>query len=233
MIRLDKYFSGQGVLSRTLVAEAIKRKRIAVNGVTATRKDVKIDENKDVITLDGNHIAYKKYVYVMLNKPLGVVSATEDGKDKTVIDILPDELQKTGLFPSGRLDKETSGLIILTNDGVSSHKRLSPKNHVEKVYEYECIEELSDEDKQKIEQGITLKDGYTTKPCMIEKTDGYSGKITLTEGKYHEIRRLFGAVGNKITSLKRVSFGSILLDDKLESGEWRYLTKDEIKEFTK
>ena len=233
MMRLDKYFSGQGVLSRTLVAEAIKRKRIAVNGVTATKKDVKIDENKDVITLDGNPIAYKKHVYVMLNKPLGVVSATEDGKDKTVIDLLPDELQKAGLFPSGRLDKETSGLMILTNDGVSSHKRLSPKNHVEKVYEYECIEELSDEDKRKIEQGITLKDGYTTKPCVIEKADGYSGKITLTEGKYHEIRRLFGAVGNKITSLKRVSFGNILLDDKLESGEWRYLTKDEIKEFTK
>ena len=169
----------------------------------------------------------------MLNKPLGVVSATEDGKDKTVIDLLPDELQKASLFPSGRLDKETSGLMILTNDGVSSHKRLSPKNHVEKVYEYECIEELSDEDKRKIEQGITLKDGYTTKPCVIENADGYSGKITLTEGKYHEIRRLFGAVGNKITSLKRVSFGNILLDADLESGEWRYLTKDEIKEFTK
>ncbi len=232
-MRLDKFFSEQGVLSRTETGAALKQKRVFVNGVVATKKDMKIDEFKDVVILDGKKIKYRKYVYVMLNKPLGYVSATRDGREKTALDLLPSELKNLGLFPSGRLDKDTCGLMILTNDGISSHKRLAPKTHEKKAYEYGCADALTDFDKEQIERGITLKDGYTTKPCVVEKTDAFSGKITLTEGKYHEIRRLFGAVGNKITSLKRISFGNIKLDDTLKYGEWRYLTDEEIADFTK
>ena len=232
-MRLDKFFSEQGVLSRTETGAALKQKRVFVNGVVATKKDMKIDEFKDVVILDDKKIEYRKYVYVMLNKPFGYVSATRDGREKTALDLLPSELKNLGLFPSGRLDKDTCGLMILTNDGISSHKRLAPKTHEKKTYEYSCADALTDFDKEQIERGITLKDGYTTKPCVIEKTDEFSGKITLTEGKYHEIRRLFGAVGNKITSLKRISFGNIKLDDTLKYGEWRYLTDEEIADFTK
>ena len=140
-MRLDKFFSSQKILSRRESEEALKKGRISVNGVTVKKGDLKVDEEKDEIALDGKVIKYQKYAYILVNKPSGVVSATEDGRDKTVIDLLPDDLQKLGLFPCGRLDKDTTGLVVLTNDGVSAHNALSPKKHVEKKYYFETADE--------------------------------------------------------------------------------------------
>lgn len=229
-MRLDKYFSSQKILSRSECSEYLKKGRIAVNGEIVKKSDLKIDTEKDEITLDGKPIKYEKYVYILLNKPFGVVSSTEDGRDKTVIDLLPESLQKRNLFPCGRLDKDTVGLVVITDDGESAHAALSPKRHVEKEYYFETADEYDEEDRKAIENGLTLRDGYTTKPCKIERKSEKSGIITLTEGKYHEIKRLFGARGNKITFLRRDSFGGIRADD-LDSGEWRYMTEEEVKKF--
>ena len=231
-MRLDKFFSEQKILSRKEVGERLKKGQITVNGEIVKKGDLKIDENNDEIALNGKVIKYQKYVYVLLNKPAGYVSATEDNRDKTVIDLLPPELQKLDLFPCGRLDKDTLGLVILTNDGISAHNALSPKHHVEKKYYFETADEYFDSDITAIENGITLADGYITKPCKIERIADKKGYITLTEGKYHEIKRLFGARGNKIIFLQRISFSDIVLGD-LPLGEWRYLTEHEQAVFTK
>ena len=229
-MRLDKYFSSQKILSRSECSEYLKKGRIAVNSEIVKKGDLKIDPEKDEITLDGKPIKYKKYVYILLNKPFGVVSSTEDGRDKTVIDLLPESLQKRNLFPCGRLDKDTVGLVVITDDGESAHAALSPKRHVEKEYYFETADEYDEEDRKAIENGLMLRDGYTTKPCKIERKSEKSGVITLTEGKYHEIKRLFGARGNKITFLRRDSFAWIQIGD-LDSGEWRYMTDEEVKKF--
>ena len=230
-MRIDKFFSEIGKFSRKECAEKLKKGLITVNGVIVKKGEFKVDPEKDVVCYNNEIIKYKKYAYILVNKPTGVVSATEDGRDKTVVDLLPEEMKKLNLFPCGRLDKDTVGLVILTNDGISAHNALSPKHHVEKKYYFEVADEFDDGDKTAIENGLTLADGYTTKPCKIERLDGKSGHITLTEGKYHEIKRLFGARGNKITFLERISFSQIQLGD-LPRGEWRYLTEEEEKIFT-
>lgn len=230
-MRIDKFFSEIGKFSRKECAEKLKKGLITVNGVIVKKGEFKVDPEKDVVCYNNEIIKYKKYTYILVNKPTGVVSATEDGRDKTVVDLLPEEMKKLNLFPCGRLDKDTVGLVILTNDGISAHNALSPKHHVEKKYYFEVADEFDDSDKIAIENGLTLADGYTTKPCKIERLDGKSGHITLTEGKYHEIKRLFGARGNKITFLERISFSRIQLGD-LPRGEWRYLTEEEEKIFT-
>lgn len=233
MIRIDKFFSETGTLSRTETAKAIKFGQIFVDGEKVKTSDIKIDEKKAVVTYLGQVVNYQKYVYIMLNKPQGVISATEDKSQKTVLDLLPDKYKKMNLFPCGRLDKDTLGLVILTNDGESGHKALAPKSHVKKTYLFECADNLSSADVVKIEQGVLLKDGYLTKPCEIEMINCKKGKITLTEGKYHEIKRMLGAVGNKITYLERISFGGIILDSSLKRGEWRELNCQEINIFCK
>ena len=226
MMRLDKFFSEQKILSRKEVADKVKKGCIAINGVIAKKAVIKIDETKDVVTLDDQIVQYKKFVYLLLNKPQGYVSSTDDPRDKTVLDLLPPDLKKFDLFPCGRLDKDTVGLVILTNDGVSAHNNLSPKRHVKKKYFFTTADEYSDQDVDAIQAGITLADGWTTKPCKIDRVDGKNGYITLVEGKYHEIKRLFGARGNKIVFLQRVSFSSIVLGD-LPEGEYRHLTPEE------
>lgn len=223
-MRLDKFLTNHTQLSRSESVKAIKQGRIKIQGVSKISPDIKIDENSTEVFLDGNKIEYQKFIYLMLNKPQGVVSATDDKKQKTVLDLLPQEYKKYNLFPCGRLDKDTVGLVILTNDGSGAHKVLSPKHHVEKVYYYECAEILSQENIKQIEQGVLLKDGYLTKPCKIHVLSNNSGNITLTEGKYHEIKRIFGALSNRITFLKRIKFGNIQLDENLKEGEFRSLT---------
>ncbi len=230
-MRLDKFFSEQKILTRKEVSDCVKKGLISVNGEIVKKNDFKIDEYKDQVCFRGQIILYKKYTYIMLNKPSGYVSSTEDNRDKTVIDLLPPNLQKLELFPCGRLDKDTVGLVILTNDGISAHNALSPKHHVQKKYYFTTADSYSDDDISAIERGITLADGYTTKPCTIERVDSDKGYIILTEGKYHEIKRLFGARGNKITFLQRVSFSKIELGDLL-LGEWRFLTEEEENIFT-
>lgn len=226
-MRLDKFVSNNTNLSRSEASGQIKKGNVCVDGVVVTSPEYKIDENINKISLFGDVVNYQKYTYLMLNKPQGVVSATTDTRDKTVLDLLPSEYKKQNLFPCGRLDKDTLGLVILTNNGQGAHKLLAPKNHVTKEYEYKCADALSNKDKQKIEQGILLKDGYTTKPCIIKQLSPQNGIITITEGKYHEIKRMFGAVGNKITFLKRISFGTIKLDPNLSYGQFRPLTPEE------
>lgn len=231
-MRLDKFFSQTGTLTRSQVQKQLKLGKVTVNGETIKKADYKVDPDKDEIRYNENKIVYRRFVYIMMNKPRGVVSATEDRDQKTVLDLLPEDLLKFDLFPCGRLDKDTTGLVVLTNDGISAHNALSPKKHVEKKYSFETADAYSDADVTAIESGITLKDGYSTKPCKIERISETEGYIYLTEGKYHEIKRLFGARSNKITKLGRIGFGKLEIGD-LPEGDWRYLTEEEISWFAK
>lgn len=231
-MRLDKFFSQTGTLTRSQAQKQLKLGKVTVNGETIKKADYKVDPEKDEIRYNDDKIVYRRFVYIMMNKPRGVVSATEDRDQKTVLDLLPEDLLKFDLFPCGRLDKDTTGLVVLTNDGISAHNALSPKKHVEKKYSFETADAYSDDDVTAIESGITLKDGYSTKPCKIERISETEGYIYLTEGKYHEIKRLFGARSNKITKLGRIGFGKLEIGD-LPEGDWRYLTEEEISWFTK
>lgn len=231
-MRLDKFFSQTGTLTRSQVQKQLKLGKVTVNGETIKKADYKVDPDKDEIRYNDDKIVYRRFVYIMMNKPRGVVSATEDRDQKTVLDLLPEDLLKFDLFPCGRLDKDTTGLVVLTNDGISAHNALSPKKHVEKKYSFETADAYSDADVTAIESGITLKDGYSTKPCKIERISETEGYIYLTEGKYHEIKRLFGARSNKITKLERIGFGKLEIGD-LPEGDWRYLTEEEISWFAK
>ena len=229
-MRIDKFLSNMGIASRTESSKAARQGMILVNGAAVKKADAHIDPNKDVITYCGRVIEYRKYTYILMNKPDGVVSATEDGRDKTVIDLLPEELQKLNLFPCGRLDKHTLGLVMLTDDGDLAHRLLSPKHHVEKKYYFECKYPLKEEEIVYLQKGATLEDGYITKPSQIELFEnGKSGHITLVEGKYHQIKRMLESVNNKITYLERITFGPLVLDTTLARGQWRFLTEDEIK----
>lgn len=219
-----------GIASRSESSRAARLGQILVNGVSVRNADAHIDPEVDEVVFCGRTVSYRKYTYILMNKPDGVVSATEDGRDKTVLDLLPEELRKLNLFPCGRLDKHTLGLVLLTDNGELSHRLLSPKRHVRKTYRFESKFEMNDTDKEYLEKGATLEDGYVTKPSEIELfEDRKSGKITLTEGKYHQIKRMLESVNNKITYLERISFGPLSLDVDLERGEWRYLTQEEIK----
>ena len=233
-MRIDKFLSNMGVATRTESSRAARAGLILVNGKPVKKADVHVDPEKDMITYCGRKIEYRKYTYILMNKPDGVVSATEDGRDKTVIDLLPEELQRLNLFPCGRLDKHTLGLVMLTDDGDLAHRLLSPKHHVKKKYRFESKFPLSDEEIEYLEKGATLEDGYVTKPSRIELfEDKRSGYITLTEGKYHQIKRMLESVNNKITYLERITFGPLALDEKLARGEWRFLTQNEIDELEK
>ena len=230
-MRIDKFLSNMGIASRTESSKAARQGGIVVNGVAVKGADVHIDPDKDEVIFCGRTIEYRKYTYILMNKPDGVVSATEDGKDKTVIDLLPEELQKLNLFPCGRLDKHTLGLVMLTDNGDLAHRLLSPKHHVKKKYFFESKFPLTDEEIKYLEAGATLEDGYITKPAEIELcADKKSGYITLVEGKYHQIKRMLESVNNKITYLERVTFGPLALDESLARGEWRFLTKNEIEQ---
>ena len=227
-MRLDKFLVSTGKISRSDAGRAARGGKITVNGVVEKKADRHIDPDTDVITLHGERIVYRRYTYIMLNKPEGFVSATEDGRDPTVLTLLPQELQRVGLFPCGRLDKYTLGLMLLTNDGELSHRLLSPRHHVEKRYAYTCKFPLPQEDMTILEAGVELEDGYQTKPArIIAEPQSQQGIIVLTEGKYHQIKRMFDAVGNKIRSLERITFGPLSLDPSLDRGDWRYLTDEE------
>ena len=192
-----------------------------------------------VITLDGVPVIYREFTYIMMHKPQGVVSATDDPGETTVLDLLPEHLRRLNLFPCGRLDKNTTGFVLLTSDGVLSHRVLAPKRHAEKVYRFSVKFPLSEEDVTTLEAGVTIaSDSYAeewkTAPCRVLPDDNrLGGEIVLTEGKYHQIKRMMEAVHNQITSLARVSFCGISLDPDLKPGEWRYLTEEEEAQLKK
>ena len=227
-MRIDKFISELGIASRKDASRIARSGGVVVNGNAVRDLSRHIDPERDSVIFQGRELTYKKYVYVMLNKPEGYVSATEDSKLPVVTELLSEELQARGLFPVGRLDKDTVGLMILTNNGSLAHTVLSPKHHVEKEYYFESAEPLSSDAEEKFRSGIILKDGYECKSAKIElNSDRKSGIITLTEGKYHQIKRMVASFGNAVTYLKRISFATIPLDKSLDSGEWRYLTPEE------
>ncbi|MBQ9113181.1 MAG: rRNA pseudouridine synthase [Clostridia bacterium] len=230
-MRLDKFLVTTGCCTRSVAKKQVRAGAVSVNGVCPKSSDVNIDPETDTVTYCGKKVIYRKYTYIMLNKPEGYVSATEDGRDKTVLDLIPPEARTKGLFPCGRLDKNTLGLMLITDNGELGHKLLAPKSHVAKVYRFKSKFPVSEADAKRFESGLVLEDGYETKPALIElEGDGDEGLITLVEGKYHQIKRMLEALDNKITYLERLQFGPLTLDPALDRGEWRYLTEQEITE---
>ncbi len=226
-MRLDRFLSECGVTSRSEAVKAIRLGAALVDGVPRRDPGAHIDPEKANVCFRGEPVIYRRFTYIMLNKPAGAVSATRDPKEKTVTELLPPPLQKQGLFPCGRLDKDTLGLLILTNDGEAAHRKLSPRRHAEKIYRFELAEDLPEETRLRLEGGVMLEDGLLTAPCRIVMQGEKSGEITLTEGKYHEIKRLFGSAGNRVTGLERIAFAGIRLDESLPRGGWRFLTPEE------
>lgn len=230
-MRLDKFLTATGTCSRSVAKKQVRAGAVSVNGRIPKGAELDVNEETDVVIYCGRRVVYRKYTYIMLNKPEGYVSATEDGRERTVLELLPEELRGIGLFPCGRLDKNTLGLILLTNNGELAHRLLAPKSHVSKVYRFRSERPMSVEDAERFKSGLVLEDGYETKPAEIElSTGGDGGLITLVEGKYHQIKRMLEVLDNKITYLERISFGPLELDVALERGRWRYLTDTEISE---
>ena len=232
MERLDKILASQGTLSRRDVKDIIKKGRVSINGIVAKKSDIKIDIEKDLVTLDGEALSLKKHIYIMLNKPQGIVSASESDTDETVVDLVPDELYRKGLFPAGRLDKDTTGFVLITDDGDFAHKILSPKNHIFKTYLATLDHHLSEGDIEMLEKGITLADGTTLKEAKVEilnECENPVVKIMICEGKYHQVKRMFAAAGNKVIALHRSKMGELELDSALKEGECREITHDELE----
>lgn len=228
-MRIDKLLSDMGLATRSEARAACKSGHILVDGKAVRDSSLHVDPEKQSITFRGREISYRKYTYVMLNKPEGYVSATEDSKLPVVTELLDEELQRMELFPVGRLDRDTTGLMILTNNGPLAHRVLSPKHHVPKVYRFTAAEPMADGVEEQFRDGVTLADGYECKSAIIELDDDrMGGFITLTEGKYHQIKRMVASTHNRVVTLERITFGGIQLDDSLARGESRLLTAEEI-----
>lgn len=227
-MRIDKYLSNMGVGSRKEVKEYIKKGYVLVNGETVTKGTIHIDENKDVVKFKDEDIEYKQYVYLMMNKPAGVVSATKDIGD-TVIDLIDEKYYGKDIFPAGRLDKDTEGFILLTNDGKLAHNLLSPKKKVYKKYFAIVKNSLKEEDIKTFKNGVFLEgEDYLTMPAKLEIIDAHSANVYIQEGKYHQVKRMFHACDNEVTYLRRISFGNLDLDENLKLGEYRELTEEEL-----
>lgn len=228
-MRIDKLLSELGLCTRREAAKIARSGGILVDGAVVRDVSEHIDPNKNRISLLGREVVYQKYTYVMLNKPTGYVSATDDKSLPYVTELLPEELRRRELFPVGRLDRDTVGLMILTNNGPLAHSLLSPKHHVKKEYYFTAAEPLDADAERDFREGITLADGYECKSAELYLADNRrEGRIVLTEGKYHQIKRMIASRNNRVTSLERTSFGGISLDPALDRGEWRYLTDEEI-----
>lgn len=231
MERLDKILATQGTLSRRDVKELIKKGLVTVNGVVVKDSSLKIDENKDVVFLNGEELTLKKHIYIMMNKPQGIISASDSKDDETVVDLVPDYLYRKGLFPAGRLDKDTTGFVLITDDGDFAHRILSPKNHIFKTYIAGLEHGLGTAEVEMLENGITLADGTVLKEAkveIIEDGDKPLVKIMICEGKYHQVKRMFAAAGNKVISLHRSKMGDLELDINLKPGECREITAEEL-----
>lgn len=232
MERIDKILSNLGYGTRKDLKNIVKNGMVQVNGITIKDSAMKVDPEKDKIVINGEEIFYREFIYLMMNKPAGVISATFDNKDETVIDLLEVEHQVFEPFPVGRLDKDTVGLLLLTNDGDLNHRLISPKWKVDKVYFAKIDQKVTEEDIEKFKHGITLDDGYRCKEAILEiqkaSEEGSEIVLTIQEGKFHQVKRMFEAVGKKVTYLKRIEFGTLPLDEDLEEGEYRELTEEEI-----
>lgn len=229
-IRLDKFISVNTDYSRSDIRIAARRGKIIVNGEVVRACDAKIDPDSDVITIHGDVVKNYNSVYLVMNKPAGVISASNDKKAKTVIDLVPEEFRHFELFPVGRLDRDTTGLLIITNDGDFAHRVISPKNDIEKCYSVELDGEISIAMKSEFKKGIILADGTRCKPAKLKITGSNTALVTITEGKYHQIKRMFGVLGLGVNKLHRISVGELCLKDSQKSGECVLMDYAEISE---
>ncbi|CAG7839097.1 pseudouridine synthase [Clostridium haemolyticum] len=233
MERLDKILSNLGYGSRKEIKALVKKGEIEIDGKIIKDNGIKVDPNKSTIKVSGEEINYRKYIYLMMNKPAGVVSATFDNYDETVIDLLDYEYTVFDPFPVGRLDKDTEGFLLITNDGELNHRLTSPKWHVDKIYYAEIDKIVDEKDIRAFEKGIVLDDGYKCLPAKLEilsaDENGSEVNITIQEGKFHQVKRMFEAREKKVIYLKRLQMGNLVLDKSLNEGEYRELTEDEIK----
>jgi len=228
MERIDKVLSSQTLYSRKDIKDLIRRKKITVNNQIISKSDTKIDPEKDIVQIDGDTIEIKKYIYLMLNKPKGYISATEDRNMPTVLDLVPIEYAHRNLFPAGRLDKDTTGLMIITDDGDFAHNILSPKKHIEKTYNVIIDIPVTNEMVEGFKNGVMLNDGKCKK-ASLEITGNYSATVILTEGRYHQIKRMFGCFGANVLELQRIKMGNFKLPKDLNEGECREFTEIELK----
>lgn len=230
-MRLDKLLANMGYGSRKEVRQLLKKGAVRVNTETVKDAALHIDTDKDDVTILGEKVVYKEFIYLMMNKPQGVLSATEDLRDRTVIDLLDSDNRHFEPFPVGRLDKDTEGFLLLTNDGKLAHNLLSPKKGVPKTYFAHIGGIVREEDVERFAEGVILDDGYLTKPGKLQilKSEDISEiELTITEGKFHQVKRMFEAVGKKVVYLKRLSMGPLVLDEGLPLGGYRELTEDEL-----
>ena len=230
MIRLDKFLADMGVGTRSELKKAIRAGRVKIDGIIAKKPEEKVDTEEQVVTFDDKVIGYQEYEYFMLHKPAGVVSATKDPKEKTVLDLITGTRRKD-LFPVGRLDKDTEGLLLITNDGDLSHRLLTPGKHVDKTYFARIEGCVTEEDVKSFSEGLDIKDDTLTMPAklvVLSAGDISEIEVTIQEGRYHQVKRMFEAVGKKVIYLKRLSMGSLMLDETLEKGAFRPLTEEEL-----
>ena len=231
--RLDKIIASTGRWSRREVKDLVRQGRVTVNGAAARAAEEKADPETAEIAVNGEVLTWRAYTWVMLNKPAGYLSATEDGRGATVLDLLPQELQRQNLFPVGRLDKDTEGLLLLTNQGGLAHDLLSPKKHVDKEYFVRVEGRLSAADCEAVKAGLHLGDGLVCQPAELELLPGENGceaHITIREGKFHQIKRMMACLGKPVAYLERVRMGNLTLDSALSRGNWRFLTREEVAE---
>ncbi|MCM3611525.1 rRNA pseudouridine synthase [Planococcus sp. MERTA32b] len=230
-MRIDKFLSNMGFGSRKDVKVLLKSKAVEVNGEVVRDAKQHVDEAADLITVAGEKVEYVEFIYLMMNKPPGVISATEDKYDETVIDLIGEGERHFEPFPVGRLDKDTEGLLLLTNDGKLAHELLSPKKHVAKTYYARIDGVVTEEDGEAFRNGVILDDGYRTKEAFLKILESGAEseiELTITEGKFHQVKRMFESVGKTVVYLKRLSMGPLELDPDLELGEYRYLTEEEV-----
>lgn len=225
--RIDKILSSQNIASRSEIKAIIRSGRISADGLTVKRPEQKFDPENTVFRIDGKEITFKKHIYIMMNKPAGVLSASNDKYAKTVIDLLPDEMKRRGLFPAGRLDKDTEGLLIITDDGELAHKMLAPKSHVFKLYEATTDKVLTNQDIEAFKSGIKYGDNEFL-PAEMKIIGEKTALVEICEGKFHQVKKMFNAVGANVLYLKRLRIGGVFLDENLKSGEVRELTNEEI-----
>lgn len=227
MMRLDKLLSHAGFGTRKEVKDLLKKQRVSVNGSLLVKDKTQVDEMHDEILVDGEPLTFEKQHFIMINKPEGVISATQDDQHTTIMDCF-ETFIGTDMFPVGRLDIDTEGLVLICNDGKLAHRLLQPKHHVDKVYEVHLEHPFKVEDEAKLQKGIELSD-FTTLPASVEVIEPNVIHLTIQEGKFHQVKRMMHALENEVVYLKRLRFGPLVLDETLEPGEWRYLKEDEIE----
>ncbi len=227
--RLDKFISNQLIIPRSVVRTGIRRGKATVNGEVVRDFGFIIDATDACVTYEGKTVEFKRHIYIIMNKPKGVISAAEDKKVKTVIDLVPDHLRRTGIFPVGRLDKDTTGLLLITDDGVFAHNCISPKKHISKAYIAELDGDINDAMIEVFKAGIILVSGEKCAPAILEKISEKTARIVLSEGKYHQVKRMFGTVGLGVNNLHRESIGGLFLPHDLQFGECVEIDKNQLE----